>query len=205
MGKLTKEETGEMEPGRGRETGRKGAEKSRESVEERWREKLGDIRETNLGERERGKGAERWRENEEERGREPGERRDPRSQGELEEEAGKWERRTRGLQGLPEVRGTKMPMWSQPARSSVVGAPRGVKKEEEATGMKRNWGGWPSQSSSSHPPETPPTRLPRMQQEVEPLSSSTLGSPSTHREAGILSSPVCVWGWGGSVGIFFMY
>lgn len=214
MGKSLKGETGEMEPERGRAMERKGAEKRRESIEERRRERLGDGREAKLGGRERGSGAERWGESEEGRGREQGERRDSRRRGERGEEAGKWERRTWRPQGLPEVQGTRIPLGAQPARASLC-APRGAKKEEAAARTRRSWGGWPRQNSSSQLPETPPTRLPRMQQEVEPLSASALGTPSMHREAGIPSLSVCLsvcevgrgegGGGEGSVGIVFMH
>ncbi|XP_015352443.2 putative uncharacterized protein C19orf81 homolog [Marmota marmota marmota] len=73
-------------------------------------------------------------------------------------------------------------MWSPPSNSSFP-LP-GLKKEEEAG--RRTGGGWPRQSPPFHLPETPPTRLPRMQQEVEPLCSATLGSPCVHQEAGAL-------------------
>ncbi|XP_042774861.1 putative uncharacterized protein C19orf81 homolog isoform X1 [Panthera leo] len=77
-------------------------------------------------------------------------------------------------------------MWSQPSSSSMV-FPRGFKeKKEEAAVERRSWRGWASQGSSPHPPETSLTRLPRMQQEVETLYSSTTGNPSMHREAGAL-------------------
>nr|XP_040135520.1 putative uncharacterized protein C19orf81 homolog isoform X3 [Ictidomys tridecemlineatus] len=73
-------------------------------------------------------------------------------------------------------------MWSPPS-NSLFPLP-GFKNEEEAG--RRTGGGWPRQSPPSHLPETPPTRLPRMQQEVEPLSSAPLGSPRVHKEAGAL-------------------
>lgn len=183
MGKLRKEATGKMEPGRGREMGRKVPKKSRANVENRWRERLGD-RETKLGERERGRGSERWGENEGERGRERSERRDSRRQREPGEAAERWERRTWAPELPPKVRASRIFTWSQPARSPALSVLRRVIKQEEEGRTRRNWDGWLSHSSS-HPPETPPTRLPRMQQEGEPLSSSALGTPS--RESGILS------------------
>ncbi|XP_039101312.1 putative uncharacterized protein C19orf81 homolog [Hyaena hyaena] len=90
------------------------------------------------------------------------------------------------LSGFPEVRGTRMPIRSQPSRSSVF-FPWGFKekKEEAATGRRR-WGGWVSQDPSHLPEASSLTRLPGMQQEVETLCSSTAGNPSVHREAGAL-------------------
>ncbi|XP_025705215.2 putative uncharacterized protein C19orf81 homolog [Callorhinus ursinus] len=108
----------------------------------------------------------------------------------MEEEAGKSQRTNRGteeleLTGFPEVRGTRIPMWSQPSSSSLF-YPWGFKEEEETAAGRRSWGGWPSQGSSPHPPETSPTHLPRMQREVETLCSSTMGKPGMLREAGAL-------------------
>lgn len=182
LGKLGEKETVGMEGGRGRAMGRKRAEKSRERVEERW----GEVRGKRSGER--GRRAERWGEKEDERGTEAGRVRELRRQGEMEVEAGKWPRRNWATQeleltGFPEVRGTRIPMWSQPSSSSFF-YPWGFKEEEEAAAGRRSWGGWPSQGSSPHPPETSPTRLPRVQQEVETLCSFTVGNPSMHREAG---------------------
>lgn len=202
MGKLIEEETGEMKQRKGREVGRKEAEKSRERMEDRWGEILGGIRGTRWGERERGKGTETWGENEKARGRERGRGRDSRRQGKVKEETGKSERRNWGTLALPEIKGTQISMCCQPSCSSIL-SPRGFKEKKETAAGRRSWGGWPSQSSSPHPPETSPTHLPRVQQEVEPLCSSTMGTPSMHREAGTepcLCLCLCIYvyvgGWG---------
>lgn len=129
-----------------------------------------------------GSGAERWGESERDGGRERDGERDPRRQGEAREGAGKLARRPGALQEVPKIQGTRVTMWSQPSNS--VFPLLGFKKEEEAAAGRRPRGGWPSQGPSAQLPETPPTHLPRMQQEVEPLCSSTLGSPCVHKEAG---------------------
>lgn len=197
-----------MEPGKGREVGRKGAENSRERVEKRWGERSA-IRRARFGHRESASRAGRPGENEEERGRERGKRRDSRSQGEIEEETGKRERRNWGTGGLPKVKGARISTWSQP--SSSLWVPWGFKKEEEAAGGRRSGGGWSSQRCPLHPPETTPTRPPRTQQDVEALSGSTSSTPSMHREAGTELSPsvslsvrvsLCVWA---GVGSFFVH
>lgn len=186
--------------------GGKRAEKPRERVEERW----GEIRGKRWGESKSGRVVETWGEKEDWGGREAGRGRVPRRSGETEEDTGKWQRRNQGTQhlelvGFPEVRGIHIPMWSQPSSSSMV-SPRGFEeKKEEAAVERRSWRGWASQGSSPHPPETSLTRLPRMQQEVETLCSSTTGNPSMHREAGTEPCEcvcVCVGGVGGGQGGF---
>lgn len=174
-----------MEQRRGREVERKGTEKSRKRVGERWGERLGEIRGTQGGEREGGRRAETWKENEKERGRDRVGGRDSGRQGEVEEDTGKCGGRNWGTQRLPEVRGTRVSMWSSQPSSSSIFVPWGFKEKEETAAGRRSWGGWPSQSSSLHSAETSPTHLPRMQQEVETLCSSSLGTPSMHREAGM--------------------
>ncbi|XP_060030917.1 putative uncharacterized protein C19orf81 homolog [Erinaceus europaeus] len=67
------------------------------------------------------------------------------------------------------VRGTRLPLWSQ-----APGVPRWRLAEEEVG--RRSWGGWPSRSSSRPVPETPPSRLPRVQGE-EPLCPPPLCPP----------------------------
>ena len=190
--KVTEKETWEMEQGAGREEGGKRAEKSRERVEESWGERRREIKGRRRGEREGGSGAERWGENEEERPVGRGEGRDPRIQGQTEGETDVWEGRFWDMQRVPEVRGTQITMWPPPSGSSIVFSQGFKEEKEEVVVWRRNWGGWPSQSSSPHPPETPLTRLPRMQPEVEPPRSSTKGHPSMHREAGTELASVCV-------------
>lgn len=188
MGKLMEMEPKEVEQGKGGH-GRKRADKLRGRVEERWGESR-ELRVKRWGEREG------WGVDEE-----GGERRARRGGsswrlGDREEEAGMWERRNWGVQGGPGLRGTRIPMWSQPS----ILFPRGFKDKKEEAAGRRSWGGWPGQSSSPRPPETTPTHLPRMQQNEEPLCSSTMGGPRTYREAGTklcLSVCLCVCRCGG--------
>jgi hypothetical protein len=162
-----------------REMGKKrGAEKSSKRVEDRWGERA----------RAGGSGAESWGVKESQEWRERDVEQDSRRQGETGEETGKWERRNWGARKVPEVRGTRVYMWALPSNSVIF--PRALNEDEEAAEGRRSCGGWPSQPLSSLPPETSFTRLPRMQHEVEPPSSSNLGNPSTHREAGMQG----VWG-----------
>lgn len=91
------------------------------------------------------------------------------------------ESRMWGAHRVPEVRGKRVSLWSQP--SSSVFVPRGF-KEQEAGVQGKSWGVWPSASTSPHLPGPPPTRLSRMQPEVEPFISPGLGAPGSHRETG---------------------
>lgn len=197
LGKLREEATGEMEQRRARDLERKRAEKSREREEERWGDRLGNMRGTRWAERERRRGAEMWGEKERER-REREAGRGSRRQAEAAEGIGKWGRRNLGTQGLPEVRGTRVSTWSQPSGPSLF-TPWGFKEEGETATGRRSWGGWPSQSSSPHPPETPPTHLPRTQPGMEALCSAPMGTLSAHREAGTkpvrpcVDMNVCAW------------
>ncbi|XP_040834144.1 putative uncharacterized protein C19orf81 homolog [Ochotona curzoniae] len=75
-----------------------------------------------------------------------------------------------------------MATWPQPSSPEF---PAPGFKEKEATAGRRSRGGGLSHSLSGHPPETYPTRLSRMQQEVGTLDSSTQGA-GLHREAGAL-------------------
>ncbi|XP_057617071.1 putative uncharacterized protein C19orf81 homolog [Chionomys nivalis] len=86
-----------------------------------------------------------------------------------------------GAHRVPEVRGTRVSLWSQP--SSSVFVPRGF-KEQEAGADGKSWGVWSSVSTPPHLPGPPPTRLSRMQSGVEPLSSPNLAIYGLHREAG---------------------
>lgn len=88
------------------------------------------------------------------------------------------ESRMWGAHRVPEVRGKRVSLWSQP--SSSVFVPRGF-KEQEAGVQGKSWGVWPSTSTSPHLPGPPPTRLSRMQPEIEPFVSPNVG---THRETG---------------------
>lgn len=191
LGKLM-EETGEMEQGKGRDVGRKRAEKTRERVEERWGERQGEVRIKKWGKREEGRGTETWGADEEDSASDRSGERGSRRPGDVEEENGSWERRNWDTQRVPEMKGNQMPMWTQPSTFF----PRGFKNKREEAAGRQSWGGWPSQSASPRPPETTLTRLPRMQQEVEPLCSSAMGNPSMHRDAG---NSLCVctqaWGW----------
>ncbi|XP_076789305.1 putative uncharacterized protein C19orf81 homolog [Arvicanthis niloticus] len=90
------------------------------------------------------------------------------------------ESRMWGAHRVPEVRGKRVSLWSQP--SSSVFVPRGF-KEQEAGVQGKSWGVWPSTSTSPHLPGPPPTRLSRMQPEMEPFVSPNVG---THRETGSL-------------------
>ncbi|XP_027276622.2 putative uncharacterized protein C19orf81 homolog isoform X3 [Cricetulus griseus] len=67
--------------------------------------------------------------------------------------------------------------------SSSVFVTRGF-KEQEAGAEGKSWGVWPCVSTPPHLPGPPPTRLSRMQPEVETLSSPNLGIPGSHRDAG---------------------
>eukprot|EP00073_Rattus_norvegicus_P042512 XP_017444411.1 PREDICTED: putative uncharacterized protein C19orf81 homolog isoform X3 [Rattus norvegicus] len=69
--------------------------------------------------------------------------------------------------------------------SSSAFVPRGV-KEQEARVQGKSWGVWPSERTSPHLPGPPPTRLSKMQPEVEPFSSPNPGASSSHRESGSL-------------------
>lgn len=92
------------------------------------------------------------------------------------QESRKW-----GAHRVPEVRGRRVSLWSQPSSSAFV--PRGV-KEQEARVQGKSWGVWPSERTSPHLPGPPPTRLSKMQPEVEPFSSPNPGASSSHRESG---------------------
>lgn len=87
-----------------------------------------------------------------------------------------------GAHRVPEVRGKRVSLWSQP--SSSVFVPRGFKEQEERGVQGKSWGVWPSASTSPHLPGPPPTRLSRMQPEVEPFISPNLGATCSHRETG---------------------
>ena len=179
LGKLM-EETGEMEQGKGRDVGRKRAEKTGGRVEERWGERQGEVRIKKWGEREEGRGTGTWGAHEGDSASDRGGERGSRRPGDVEEEKGSWERRNWDTQGVPEMKGNQIPMWTHP--STLF--PLGFKNREEEAAGRQSWGGWPSQSPSFRPPETTLTRLPRMQQEVEPLGSSTVGNPGMHKDAG---------------------
>jgi len=172
--------------------GRKRAEKTRERVEERWGERQGEVRIKKWGKREEGRGTETWGADEEDSASDRSGERGSRRPGDVEEENGSWERRNWDTQRVPEMKGNQMPMWTQPSTFF----PRGFKNKREEAAGRQSWGGWPSQSASPRPPETTLTRLPRMQQEVEPLCSSAMGNPGMHRDAG---NSLCVctqaWGW----------
>lgn len=98
-----------------------------------------------------------------------------RRRGETEKEAD-W-----GAHRVPEVRGTRVSLWSQP--SSSVFVPCGF-KEQEAGADGKSWGAWSIVSTLPHLPGPPPTRLSRIQSGVEPLSSPNLGVHGLHSEAG---------------------
>ncbi|XP_063139978.1 putative uncharacterized protein C19orf81 homolog isoform X1 [Rattus norvegicus] len=95
------------------------------------------------------------------------------------QESRKW-----GAHRVPEVRGRRVSLWSQPSSSAFV--PRGV-KEQEARVQGKSWGVWPSERTSPHLPGPPPTRLSKMQPEVEPFSSPNPGASSSHRESGTMA------------------
>lgn len=86
-----------------------------------------------------------------------------------------------GAHRVPEVRGTRVSLWSQPCSSVFV--PRAF-KEQEAGANGKSWGVWSCVSTPPHLPGPPPTRLSRMQSGVEPHSSPNLGVHCLHREAG---------------------
>lgn len=100
---------------------------------------------------------------------------------EMGTEVGMQESRKWGAHRVPEVRGRRVSLWSQPSSSGFV--PRGF-KEQEAGVRRKSWGVWPTGSTSPHLPGPPPTRLSKMQPEVEPFSSPNLGASSSHRETG---------------------
>lgn len=156
-----------------REAGRKKAEKS-DRRGERWEERDTERWAEQWGEREAARGEEQWGE----RAGDRGSRRQVASPG--SREIRQWEGSSWGGLGFPEVRGTRMATWPQPSSPEF---PAPGFKEKEATAGRRSRGGGLSHSLSGHPPETYPTRLSRMQQEVGTLDSSTQGA-GLHREAG---------------------
>lgn len=106
--------------------------------------------------------------------------REARRQGETGKEAETQEDKDWGAHRVPEVRGTRMCLWSQPSSSVLV--TRGFKAQESRIERKA-WSVWPTVRSPTLP-GPPPTRLSRMQSEVEPLGTTTLGTPNLHRESG---------------------
>lgn len=161
------EKAGEME-GETSEMGSRG-ETSGRSAESNWGMGLG------------GREVEKWGENRGQGWGRRGSERDVRRQGETGKEAEMKGCRDWGAHRVPEVRGTRLSLWSQP--SSSVFVTRGF-KEQEAGAEGKSWGVWPCVSTPPHLPGPPPTRLSRMQPEVETLSSPNLGIPGSHRDAG---------------------
>lgn len=106
LGKLM-EETGEMERGKGRDVGRRDREIKGKSGGETGRE-----------------GGREW-------GRGRGGGRNSRRLGDMEEEAGKWERNNWGTQGLPEVKGNWISMWSQPSIFFFPGASKTRRRKQQ--------------------------------------------------------------------------
>ncbi|XP_006541234.1 putative uncharacterized protein C19orf81 homolog isoform X2 [Mus musculus] len=109
------------------------------------------------------------------------EEREAMRQEEMETEVELQGNRRWGAHRVPEVRGKRVSLWSQP--SSSVFVPRGF-KEQEAEVQEKSCAVWPSASISPHLSGLPQTRFSRMQPEVEPLISPNLGAPGSHRETG---------------------
>lgn len=64
-------------------------------------------------------------------GRERGGGNNSRRLGDMEEEAGKWERNNWGTQGLPEVKGNWISMWSQPSIFFFPGASKTRRRKQQ--------------------------------------------------------------------------
>lgn len=160
--------------------GRKTKEKPSEKGVEKGVGKWGQKREVRQPEREREWGAKRWEENEDARDAQKSGQKVPRVH--MEKQAGldQWQQQKWDLERVPEVQGRRMSLWSQSSSTSVFGL-RGLRDKEQDQGRRAWDAGWPSQRPPSRPPEITPTHLPRMPQDLEPMSSSTA---ILQREAG---------------------